>query len=149
MKACVMQLVSAYRPFSSSRNVANADSLSMGYGYGSKFATNRPGSMSETNLLKYRPQKAGSPASMARPESALGLLQGMDNHRFLALVSACTAFSIDRVHVFVAMFNGIINKIGKRAICRRDITAIYKKFGRRIKKKKKNDIKRIMVYNII
>lgn len=64
------------RPFSSSRNVANADSLSAIYGYGgvgNKFSTNRPGSMSETNLLKYQPQKDGV---NVRPESALGLLQG-------------------------------------------------------------------------
>lgn len=65
-----------HRPFSSSRNVANVDGL-INYVYGgngSKF-NQRPGSMSETNLLKYRPQKEGG--STVRPESALGLLQGM------------------------------------------------------------------------
>lgn len=65
------------RQFSSSRNVANLDGLSVGYGYGGtnrKFATNRPGSMSETNLLKYQSQKDGG--AIPRPESALGLLQG-------------------------------------------------------------------------
>jgi len=48
--------------------------MSYGYSGGNKFATNRPGSMSETNLLKYRTQKDGGPTT--RPESALGLLQG-------------------------------------------------------------------------
>lgn len=75
----LLYLISVLRPFSSSRNVANVDPLTSAYGYsGNKFSTNRPGSMSETNLLKYRPQKDGinGPASTVRPESALGLLQG-------------------------------------------------------------------------
>jgi len=76
----MLSQISAHRPFSSSRNVANVDALTTVYGYGgivgNKFAINRPGSMSETNLLKYRPQKDGGPTSTVRPESALGLLQG-------------------------------------------------------------------------
>lgn len=72
----ILSPISAHRPFSSSRNVANVDALNSAYGYGNKFAVNRPGSMSETNLLKYRPHKDGGPTSTVRPESALGLLQG-------------------------------------------------------------------------
>lgn len=52
------------------------DALNSAYGYGNKFAINRPGSMSETNLLKYRPHKDAGLTSTVRPESALGLLQG-------------------------------------------------------------------------
>lgn len=75
-----LKCICVHRPFSSSRNVANIDSLTSfafcGGGNSSKFSTNRPGSMSETNLLKYRPHKEGH-SSTARPESALGLLQGI------------------------------------------------------------------------
>lgn len=72
----ILSSISAHRPFSSSRNVANVDALNSAYGYGNKFAINRPGSMSETNLLKYRPHKDAGLTSTVRPESALGLLQG-------------------------------------------------------------------------
>jgi len=62
------------------------DALNSVYGYGgNKFATNRPGSMSETNLLKYRPQKDGGPTSTVRPESALGLLQGRFDYIYLPI----------------------------------------------------------------
>lgn len=75
----VNAMMDKFKPFSSSRNVANMDSSFTGYSYSigssNKFAINRPGSMSETNLLKYRSQKDGGPMSTARPESALGLLQ--------------------------------------------------------------------------
>lgn len=40
----------------------------------SKFTNRERPSMSETNLLKYRPQRDGP--TTVRPESALGLLQG-------------------------------------------------------------------------
>lgn len=73
------------------------DSFTTGLGYGggssSKFAINRPGSMSETNLLKYRPHKDGGPMSTVRPESALGLLQGMIVIVYIRVVIAISKYS--------------------------------------------------------